>query len=174
MYKRILTVSGIILSGLLAIVGFVPWESSFPIELKGDTIRFWMGESAGSIGLIILLLLILIVIWNKSFRLKFFLLVPCVILLLCVCFFLFVSLLFPDFKWKDERVYKNGDNYLVQEQFDGFVTSNLTGPRLLMTKSPYSCIRKIEIKEREFSGFTLDTIKYDGKVWIKQPGDNEE
>lgn len=152
----------------------MPWESLFLIELKGGTVRFWMGPTGGSIGMVALLLLILIKIWNRNFKMKFFVLVPCSLLLIGACCFLFLSLVLPDFKWEDELVYKNGSDYLVQEQFNGFVTSNLTGPRLLMTKSPYSCIRKIEVKEKEFDGFARDTVSYAGKVWVKELSDSKD
>ncbi len=92
------------------------------------------------------------------------------------CSIFFISdILFPDFKWQDTSVYQCDDDYIVIQNFDGFVTTDVTSLRMVRTKSPFGMIRIVEqmiilpIDENAFDGDKVTLIisigiKYGYKV----------
>jgi hypothetical protein len=94
-----------------------------------------------------------------------------------LCFFWILDLILPTFNWNDTNVYRNGNDYLVIQERETFVTSNETYPRVIRTTSPYSMIRVVEeqldLKSYD-SRFQGDVITYKGKRWNKEPKSREE
>ncbi|WP_162996790.1 hypothetical protein [Mucilaginibacter kameinonensis] len=148
----------------------------FPIQITGGIAYGLTSFSTGVLGLIGFLVTLWIYIKDiNRFALFVKLLSGCVAVLLLAVWIL--GLLLPTFRWIDRNVYRNGDDYLVLQEQETFVTSNLKQPRLIRTKSPYSMIRKIEeqgeIKENDYR-FSGDVVIYNGKKWLKERSKREE
>ncbi len=156
---------------LMVILGFFPWEQVLPIQIINAKLRFLTSITFGLIGvlgLIIIVLFFLRAIKNVLSQIVFAVLVFLLTPIIC---FIVLGFIIPDFYWQDDRIYKNGNDYIVLEEFDGFVTSNLSAPRLVRTKNPNAGIRIIEEKiqltlpNNKFGG---NEFVYKGKTWRKQ------
>lgn len=174
-YKKWATIL-IVIFLIAMILGLTPWETLFSIQITGGIAYRVTSFLTGLFGLVGFLFTLWICIKDIN-RLVLFLklLSGCVAVLLLVVWVL--CLLLPAFRWLDIRVYRNGDDYLIVQEQETFVTSNQQQPRLIRTKSPYSMIRKVEeqseIKEGD-SRFDGDVITYRGKKWLKEPIKEEE
>ena len=160
-----------ILFTLMIILGFFPLEQAFPIQIINTKLRFLTSFTFGLIGLlgwVIVCLYYLKVFKNLLTQIVFVLLG---FLVLPIVFFTVFSFITLDLNWQDYDVYKNGEDYIVIEYYNSFVTSNLMAPRLVRTKNPTSDIRIIEEKlqltlpNNKFGG---NEFVYNGKTWRKQ------
>jgi hypothetical protein len=137
---------------VLIILGFTPWENWLPIQIMDSTLTLLTSGSTGLVGL--------------------FGLTCCIIAYLPIGLLFVLNLSTPTFGWKDESVYSNGNDYLVIQEFEGFVTSNLSNTRLIRTKSPFSMIRVVEedykLNDND-SRFNKNVVIYEGKIWQKEP-----
>ncbi len=153
------------------IIGFIPWESLLSIQIRNDILISLTSFSMGLAGLLGLICTVLInIIHNKKrFSKIAMLLLPC--LLIPIALVLIVNLLLPTFKWQDTDVYRNGNDYLVVQEFEGFVTSNLRNPRIVRTTSPYGIIRIVEEQQelKNDDRFRANEVFYNNKTWHKEP-----
>jgi hypothetical protein len=126
------------------ILGFTPWESMLSIQIRGVALNWLTSASMGLGGSFGLAYTVLIYAKRnyKRFSILVMILLPC--LLIPISLILIISLVLPTFQWQDTDVYQNGDDYLVMQVFEGFVTSSLRNPRVVRTPSPYGLIRKVE------------------------------
>lgn len=158
----------------VTMLGFVPWDPLLSIQIRNSVLIFLTSIAGGLIGLFGLILTILIYLKpNKSVPILKILLTG---FLIPIAFFFIIVLLLPNFKWQDTSVYRNGDDYLVAQTFEGFVTNSIVNPRIIRTTSPYGIIRKVEeqfdltITDDRFDG---DDVIYQGKTWHKENIKNE-
>lgn len=87
-------------------------------------------------------------------------------------FLLIVTFALPTFEWNDRDIYRNGNDYLVVQVRETFVTSNETYPRIIRTSSPYSMIRIVESQhylKADDDRFESDRVTYEGTTWVKIP-----
>ncbi|MGF7038326.1 hypothetical protein [Mucilaginibacter lappiensis] len=156
---------------VITILGFLPWESIFSIQIRDSVLACLTNSSMGLFGLLGLLCTLAVFIRpNKRVTLLAKILSGC--LAIPLCFLWILNLMLPTFYWNDTDVYRNGDDYLVVQEQETFVTTSLTYPRVVRTTSPYSMIRVVEeqlnLKSYD-SHFEGNVITYKGKTWYKEP-----
>lgn len=153
----------------MMILGFTPWEPLLSIQIRDNTLNWLDSITMGLCGSIGLICTVSIGISNYK-RLAITLL-PCLLILISLSVIL--SLVLPTRQWQDDKVYCNGNDYLVVQEFvGGFVTSNLKNPRVVRTTSPFGLIRKVEEQfelNDSDNSYEGDEILYKGKTWHKLP-----
>jgi hypothetical protein len=151
------------------LLGFIPWKTLFSVEFRNLFLEYLTSPSLGFIGLIALSIFLIFGVSKTDYRFRFGAIVICSVLTICFVFCLFFCLLTSGIKWTDGSIYNNGSEYLIVEEFDNFVTNSVVEPRVIHTTSPYSAIRKIEIrKDANNDLFGGDSLVYRGKVWHKK------
>jgi hypothetical protein len=166
-----------ILFGFMMMLGFIPWEPLLSIQIRSNILNLLTSATMGLSGLFGLVCIVLIFI-RRSYK-RFDL--PATILLLCllipIALILITTLVLPAFRWQDTDVYRNDNDYLVVQEFEGFVTSSLRNPRVVRTTSPFALIRKVEeqyeLKEND-DRFRGNEVIYQGKIWHKLPNTNND
>jgi glucan phosphoethanolaminetransferase (alkaline phosphatase superfamily) len=160
----------ITLFAIVSMLGLMPWEYLFPIQIVNTTIKYLTSELIGLVGLLGLFCTLAICVKDLSrFTLFIKLLagVLSVILLILIC----IGLMFPTFNWEDKGVYRNGNDYIVVQEQQTFVTSNTVYPRLVRTTSPYGMIRYVEEQYQlnDDDLFLKDsTLVFKGITWRKE------
>jgi hypothetical protein len=154
----------------IALFGLMPWEDIFSIQILNSTLKLLTGTTMGLFGLagVLFTLLICIMLRKPPFALLIGFLLGMASLVVSGMFAL--SLVLPDFEWQDTDVYRNGNDYLVVQEQESFVTSNTQKPRALRTTSPYGMVRKIEewVAPKYLDRFGGKDVPYDGKYWSKE------
>lgn len=158
---------------IVTLVGFIPWESIFSVELRSDTLPRLIIGIMGLAGLFILLctLLLCIMRYDKWYSGLAMLLSPFALIPIAVM--LVLNLIAPSEYWQDEAVYRSGNDYLVVQVIDYGVTGGFTRSRIILTPTPYNKIRKVEelhligADEDRFSG---NAVVYKGRTWLKLQG----
>lgn len=163
----------IVILALLVIVGFIPWESWFPIEIRDKTLRMLADDNLGFGALFLLACFGFgrLLSSVKGFAQGLlFLLTP--FLIMGTTIILVLSVFFTHMDWNDVAVYKNGDEYLVIQRFDEFAIQSNETWRMVRTSSATGMIRWIEeqypLNERNnkyISG--KDSILFSNKTWHK-------
>jgi hypothetical protein len=165
--KRLLTF--ILIFAFITMLGFVPWEPLLSIQIRNNVLIFFtssLGELVGLFGLILTLL-----VYLERYKHITILKVLLAGSLMFIILFFVTELLMPAFDWKDKSVYRSGNDYLVVQEFDGFVTTSIKNPRVVRTTSPYGMVRLVEEQfnladnDNRFDG---NTIIYEGKTWHKE------
>ncbi len=163
----------ILLLALVAIVGFVPWETLFPIEIRNKTLR---AMANGCLGFGSLFLLACFGFPRFLSRFKgfaqgiLFLLTPLLILGAGIGWL--ISVIFPPSGWNDIALYKNGDEYLVIQRFDSFAFESNEQWRILRTSARAGIVRWIE-EQRPLNPQVgdymkdKDNITFSNKAWHK-------
>jgi fatty acid desaturase len=150
---------------------FMPWEFIFPIQIRDKTLIWFSSTEMGLIGLLGLLCTVMIYIRRNNGQFSIVAIILLGFLSITVGFMLFISSVIPAFRWYDTDVYRNGNDYLVIQEQETFVTSNQTYPRVIRTSSPYSMIRiveeQIDLNDHD-SRFEGNAITYGGKMWNKE------
>jgi len=153
-------------------LGLIPWETMLSIQIRNNILSLLTDSRFGLFGLIGLLITLWIFIKGIS-RLTLFIKIGSGCLAIPLAFLLFMDFVLPTFRWYDIAVYRNGNDYLVVQEQETFVTSNLKRPRVIRTKSPYGMIRKIE-EEFEITDnddrFDDKYVLYNGNRWIREFG----
>jgi len=150
---------------------FTPWESIFPIQIIDKTLIWFTSTEMGLTGLLGLLCTVIIYIRRNNSRFSIVAIILLGVFSVAVGLMLFLSFVIPAFRWYDTDVYRNGNDYLVIQEQETFVTSNETYPRVIRTSSPYSMIRIVEeqIDLNDYdSRFEGNAITYEGKMWNKE------
>jgi hypothetical protein len=159
----------ICISLVISLVSFIPiiMPDSFPFEIRNVALAFLTGGALafGSLFILLSALMILIMRYDKwtsglAMLLFPFLLAPVGLIAL---FFMVAG---PFNQWRDDTIYRNGDDYLIKQ-------SNIDGDlelwRLIKTRSPYSGIRVIsEVDkpgDKEDSRFNTATVIFADKRW---------
>jgi hypothetical protein len=122
-------------------------------------------------GLLGLLCMIIIYIRRSNNRFSIVVSILSGMLTIVVGILLMLSFAIPNFNWNDIDVYRNGNDYLVIQEQETFVTSNETYPRVIRTTSPYSMIRVVEeqLNLKSYDDrFQGNVITYKGKTWRKE------
>lgn len=163
------------LLALAAIVGFIPWESLFPIEIRNKTLR---ALANGSFGFGALFLLACFGFRRALNRVKgfaqgfLFLLTPFLIIGAAIGWV--ICVIFPSLGWNDIALYKNGDEYLVIQRFDGFAFESKEQWRFVRTNSGAGAVRWVE-EQRPLNPQAgdymkgRDNITFSNRAWHKIP-----
>jgi len=152
------------------IIGIVPWEHIFFIQIRNDVLIWFTSFSMSLVGLIGLSSTLIIDLKRNKTRFSTLLIISLSFIVLISGLLLITTFVLPTFEWKDKDVYRNGNDYLVIQEQEAFVTSNLTYPRIVRTPSPYGIIRLIEEQSQltaDDEHFEGDKIVYKGKTWFK-------
>jgi hypothetical protein len=165
-----LSIKLIILFAVISMLGLMPWESIFPIQIVNTILKYLTNDLMGLIGLLGLFCTLAITIKHQSRFVLFIKLLAgfmSVILLILIC----IGLVLPAFNWEDKGIYRNGNDYIVIQEQQTFVTSNTVYPRLIRTTSPYGMIRYVEeqyqLKDDDL--FLKDsTLVFKGITWRKE------
>jgi hypothetical protein len=170
--KKIRRLIVIMILIVLIILGFTPWENWLPIQIMDSTLTLLTSGSTGLVGLFGLTCCIIAYLKINSRKSSGLIIALLFCLLIPIGLLFVLNLSTPTFGWKDESVYSNGNDYLVIQEFEGFVTSNLSNTRLIRTKSPFSMIRVVEedykLNDND-SRFNKNVVIYEGKIWQKEP-----
>jgi hypothetical protein len=162
--KRIITFA------FIALLGLVPWEALLPIQIMNGVLRLLTSTALGLFGLAGLLftLLISFMLYKPPFALPAAILLSIAILPVSAIFA--ASLVLPDFEWKDTAVYQNGNDYMVVQEQEAFVTTSGQKRRVLRTTSPNGMVRRVEewVAPRDVELFNGSVVLYEGKRWDKQ------
>jgi len=164
---------------VFVVVGFIPWESWFPIEIRNATLR---GLTNGELGCGALFLLACFGFGRLLNRVKgvaqgfLFLLTPFLIIGTAIA--LLLSMFFTRLDWNDVAVYKNGDEYLVIQKFDELSTQSNETCRMVRTSSATGMIRWIDeqhpLNERDSRYIDIkDSVTFSNKTWRKIQVDEE-
>ena len=151
-------------------MGFMPWEKLLSIQIIDTTLNWLTSFTVGLAGLTGLLGFGLN--WVGRNLKQYALLVKGIMICLITLISLFTifTLVVPNFEWKDAYAYRSGYDYLVVQEFEGFVTSNLRNSRVVRTKYPNASVRPIEeqfeVKVND-DRFGRDSVYYEGKIWIR-------
>jgi hypothetical protein len=163
----------ILLLALATIIGFIPWESWFPIEIRNKTLATLTNGSLGFGALFLLSCFGFRRLLNrfKGFAQGFlFLLTPFLIIGTAVGWM--ICVMFPRLDWKDIALYKNGDEYLVIQRFDSFAFESSEKWRILRTSSGTGMVRWID-EQRPLNSQAGDytksreNITLSNKAWHK-------
>jgi len=134
-----------LLLAILVLVGFIQWESWFPLEIKDNTLREMADYGIGFSALFLLTIVGFSVLAQRfPGKRRMFLFVLRPILLICI---LYLGLIFSFITglggWQDYRIYRNGNSYLVLEMYEapGDMEPEYSDLRLIITKSPLSMVR---------------------------------
>jgi hypothetical protein len=155
---------------ILIILGFTPWESLLSIQIRSELLNRFTSAPAGLAGVIGLS--ITLIIYFKRLKVRFYIIYNTFlgfIATISILFFMLILVL-PAFDWNDVSMFRNGNDYLVVQEQETFVTSNVTYPRVIRTPSPYSPIRTVEeqnnlkYNDNRFYGCS---VIYAGKQWLK-------
>lgn len=154
----------------IALLGLVPLEDIFSVQILNSTLKLLTETTVGLFGLagVLFTLLICIMLRKPPFALLAGFLLSIAALVVSGMFAL--SLVLPDFEWQDTDVYRNGNDYLVVQEQESFVSSNIQNPRVLRTSSPYGMVRHVEewVSPKYLDQFGGKEVLYDGKRWSKE------
>lgn len=156
---------------VIMILGFVPWEYLFSIQINNHTIAWLTDFPMGLLGLLGILCTAIIYLMRSKRRFSIALSILLGILSIPLGCGLILNFMIPTFHWYDKDVYRNGNDYLVIQEQETFVTSNETYPRVIRTTSPYGMIRVVEeqINLKSYDDrFQGNVITYKGKSWQKE------
>lgn len=162
---------GLMIFFLIAMVlGLTPWETTLSIQIRNKVLLLLTNSSFGLFGLIGFLITLWIFIKDVS-RLALSIKLASGCLAIPLAFLLLLDFVLPTFRWYDTMIYRNGNEYLIVQEQETFVTSNLKRPHVIRTKSPYSIIRKVEeefeIQDNDDRFGGKEAI-YKGIKWIKE------
>jgi len=131
---------------LMIIMGFMPWEKLLSIQIINTTLNWLKSFTVGLAGLTGLLGFGLN--WVGRNLKQYALLVKGIMICLItlISLFMIFTLVVPNFEWKDAYAYRSGNDYLVVQEFEGFVTSNLRNSRVVRTKYPNASIGVRELE----------------------------
>ena len=157
---------------VVMLLGFIPWEHIFSIQINNSTLAWFTDFPMGLFGLFgLLCTTIIICIRHRKNRFSIALSMLLGFLAIPVGFAMILNFILPTFNWYDTGVYRNGNDYVVIQEQETFVTSDLTYPRVIRTTSPYSMVRIVEdqinLKGND-SRFQNNVITYEGKTWRKE------
>jgi hypothetical protein len=162
----------ITLFAAIMLLGFIPWEHLFSIQINNNTIACLTDFPMGLLGLFGLLCTTIICLMRSKKRFSIALSILLGILSIPIACGMILNFIIPTFRWYDKEIYRNANDYLVIQEQETFVTSNLTYPRVIRTTSPYRMIRIVEeqlnLKNYD-SRFQGNVITYKGKTWRKEP-----
>lgn len=154
----------------MALLGLMPWEDLFSFQVLNSTLKLLTGTSVGLFGLAGLLftLRICFMRYKPPFALPAAIFLSIAAWVVSGMFVL--GLVLPDFEWQDIAVYRNGNDYLVMQEQETFVTSSIQKPRVLRTTSPYGMVRRIEewVAPQYLDRFGDKEVVYDGRRWSKE------
>ncbi|MEN0055119.1 MAG: hypothetical protein AAGC65_15700 [Mucilaginibacter sp.] len=156
----------------ITVLSFTPWESIFSIQIRDRVLEWLTGTSIGLFGVLGLMCTIIFITRTKNDRISIAATILSGFISVVVVILLALNFVLPDFNWNDTAIYRNGNDYLVIQEQETFVTSNETYPRIIRTTSPYGMIRIVEEQvnlNRYDSRFQGDVITYEGKIWRKEP-----
>jgi hypothetical protein len=161
----------------LILVGFAPWEEILSIQIRNNVLAALASVSMGLLGLLGLSITLIIYVKRNNISFSFLAITLLGFITVISGLMLISTFLLPSFEWKDKDVYRNGSDYLVVQEQETFVTSNETYPRIILTPSPYSMIRRVEEQLNLKSSddrFGGNQVAYKGKIWLKEPARKEE
>lgn len=155
---------------IITVLGFIPWDSVFLVELKSDSLQRVIVGFMGLGGLFFLLCVIMVCImrFNRWYSGLAMLLIP--VALMFIGFLLLLNFIAPPAYWKDEATYRSGNDFLVIQAIE--YSDDLIDSRIIRTHTPYSKVRIIEelhLISADENGFVGNSVIYKGKTWFKQP-----
>ncbi|MET3981130.1 hypothetical protein ABIB62_003648 [Mucilaginibacter sp. UYP25] len=147
----------------------MPWESIFPIQIVNQTLKSMTNGVTGMIGLLGVCCTLYIFVKDES-RITSLLKVMGGISSLLILLLMGIALITPSFDWKDNGVYRNGEDFIVVQEQETFVTTSIVYPRLIRTTSPYSMIRFVEEKyQLKDDVFLKDSaLVFKGLTWRRE------
>jgi hypothetical protein len=153
----------------VALLGLTPWETILSIQIMNGTLKLLTGTNLGLFGLsgLLFTLLISCMLYKPPFALPAAILLSIAALVVSGVFT--IGLVLPDFEWQDKAVYRNGNDYLVMQEQETFVTSSEQPPRVLRTTSPYGMVRRVQgwVLPKDVELFGGNEVFYEGKLWRK-------
>jgi hypothetical protein len=158
---------------VITLVGLIPWEGWFSIEIRNSNLQNLAGGELafGGIFLFVCIGFPMILNRTKGFAQGFlFLLFPFVLMVSGLIWF--ISFFLPSPKWSDEYVYQNDNDYVIlQVQEAGFMDVD-SDWRIIRTASPMSVIRRIEDsqlikREDNIYNSSKTEITFANKTWHK-------
>ncbi len=164
----------IIISGVFAVIGFIPYERLLSIEFKSIYFSMLTSWHLALISLITFLSLMMIYVlrlgkWYSSLAMLIF---P--LLIIATSFFLFLSTLVNDAKWHDLAIYKNHNRYLIMQEIAYGREEMDRHYRLIETSSVNDAIRCIQIRDSEVKNVDIfdgaELLLY-GLKWCRQHSD---
>lgn len=163
-------VKRIIFFALITLLGLVPWEALLSIQIMNGVLRLLTGTTLALFGLdgLLFTLLISFMLYKPPFAFPAAILLSIAILPVSAIFA--ASLVLPDFEWRDTAVYHNGNEYLVVQEQEVFVTTSKQKPRVLRTTSTYGMVRQVEewIAPKDVDLFNGNVVLYENKRWDKE------
>jgi hypothetical protein len=167
----------ILILAILVLVGFIQWESWFPLEIQNESLQRLAdgGLACGALFLLVCFGFGKLIQLAKGFMQGIlFLLFPFLILL--TAFIWFASNIMPIPKWKDMGAYKNGGDYLVIQRMNYPTFIVRDDWRIIRTASSGSVVRWIEAiypadKNKEEYTKGASELKFAGKIWHKVQDD---
>jgi hypothetical protein len=157
------------ISMLLLVLGFTPWDRWFSLDTDNELLSWLIDPLAGLLGLAIAIAISAHYINKSKNRYAVLIVILLRILLIPIALLETVALILPDYRWHDKEVYKNSNDYIVIQEFENFVTNSDVYPRMLLTKSPYNIIRRIEGTHDTLHDYRFgsDYLRYKGRIWRK-------
>ena len=131
--------------GVITLLGFIPWEVIFSIEIRNEALQnLANGQLAwGAMFFLICACFVKLLQLTKGWlQGVFFMLFP--LLLLFAGFIWAISIIGLSPRWHDRDIYRSGDDYLVVQMISNGVPGDRIQWRLEQTRSPFAMIRKIE------------------------------
>ncbi|WP_299584449.1 hypothetical protein [Mucilaginibacter sp.] len=161
--------------GVITLFGFIPWEVVFSMEIRNETLQNLANGQLAWGALFFLIcacfakLLQLTKGWLQG---MLFMLFPILLFFTGSIWAISVTWLSP--QWRDQGIYRNGDDYLVVQIIEYGITGDHIESRLIRTASPYGMIRGIEEQHPLNSNDDIFTrganeAIYANKTWHKLP-----
>lgn len=163
----------LICSAIITILGLIPWESWFSIEIRNNTLQNLADGELAFSGIFLFVCIGFPMMLNRTrgFLQGFLFLLFSFVLLISGSIWIF-SFFLPSSKWSDEYVYQNGSDYVIVQILEaGFM--DVDGAwRIVRTASPTDMIRTLEDtqviqKNDNIYNDRKTEITFANKTWYK-------
>ncbi len=159
---------------VIALVGLIPWESWFNVEIRNNTLQNLADGELAFVGIFLLACTSFLMILNCASGLlrRFLFLLFSFVLLIIGSIWIF-SFSFPPSKWSDEYIYQNGGDYVIVQVLDQGWFIDVEGAwRIVRTASPADMIRSLEEtqviqKDDSIYNNNKTEITFANKTWHK-------
>lgn len=174
MKKTTWKVKLLICAVVITLVGLIPWESWFSIEIRNSTLQNLAGGELAFGGIFLLACTSFLIILNRAsgfLRRLLFLLFSFVLLIISSIWIFSFS--FPPSKWSDKYTYQNGGDYIIVQVLDQGWFIDVEGAwRIVRTASPADLIRSLEEtqviqKDDKIYNSSKSEIIFANKTWHK-------